>query len=54
MLQDGEAEVMITGGAEAPITNLSFAGFCAARALILEMKSLKKPPLPLIEKEMGL
>jgi 3-oxoacyl-[acyl-carrier-protein] synthase II len=29
----GEAEAMICGGAEAPITPLSLAGFCALRAL---------------------
>ncbi|MCX6135927.1 MAG: beta-ketoacyl-ACP synthase II [Ignavibacteriales bacterium] len=29
----GEAEVMIVGGTEAPITELGIAGFCAARAL---------------------
>ena len=33
IIQRGEAEVMLTGGSEAPITQLSFAGFCAARAL---------------------
>lgn len=29
----GEADAMIVGGAEAPITELGIAGFCAARAL---------------------
>ncbi len=33
ILQRGEAEVMITGGAEASITPLSIAGFCTAKAL---------------------
>lgn len=33
ILQRGEAEVMIAGGAEAPITSIAFAGFCAARAM---------------------
>ncbi|HAA34808.1 MAG TPA: beta-ketoacyl-[acyl-carrier-protein] synthase II, partial [Firmicutes bacterium] len=33
ILQRGEADVMIAGGAEAPITHIAFAGFCAARAL---------------------
>ncbi|MDO8885357.1 beta-ketoacyl-ACP synthase II [Candidatus Oleimmundimicrobium sp.] len=32
-IRRGAAEVCITGGAEAPITPLSVAGFCAARAL---------------------
>jgi 3-oxoacyl-[acyl-carrier-protein] synthase II len=33
IIQRGEADVMITGGTEAAITQLSMAGFCAARAL---------------------
>jgi len=33
ILQRGEADVMITGGAEASITPLSVAGFCTAKAL---------------------
>lgn len=33
IIQRGEADIMITGGAEAAITPLSMAGFCAARAV---------------------
>ncbi|MCM3586143.1 beta-ketoacyl-ACP synthase II [Mesobacillus maritimus] len=33
VIQRGDAEVMISGGAEAPITKMSFAGFCANTAL---------------------
>lgn len=33
VLQRGEADVMITGGMEAPITPLSISGFCAMRAM---------------------
>jgi len=33
LLQWGHAEVMITGGAEAPITPLGMAGFCAMKAM---------------------
>lgn len=33
IIQRGEADVMVTGGAEATITSSSMAGFCQARAL---------------------
>lgn len=33
MIQHGSADIMISGGTEAPITPLSIAGFCAMRAL---------------------
>jgi len=33
VIQRGDADVMISGGAEAPITKMSFAGFCANTAL---------------------
>eukprot|EP00908_Phaeocystis_cordata_P026465 Transcript_8947.p1 GENE.Transcript_8947~~Transcript_8947.p1 ORF type:complete len:448 (-),score=222.03 Transcript_8947:1056-2399(-) len=32
-LQNGEADVMLTGGSEAAVTPLSFAGFCAMKAM---------------------
>ena len=33
VIQRGDADVMITGGAEASITPLSFAGFCSMKAM---------------------
>lgn len=33
VIERGDADVMITGGCEAPITNMSMAGFSAAKAL---------------------
>ncbi|WP_433748904.1 beta-ketoacyl-ACP synthase II [Falsibacillus pallidus] len=33
VIQRGDADVMVTGGAEAPITQMSIAGFCANTAL---------------------
>ncbi|MCH1625883.1 beta-ketoacyl-ACP synthase II [Fredinandcohnia quinoae] len=33
VIQRGDADVMITGGTEAPLTTMSFAGFCANKAL---------------------
>lgn len=35
VIQRGDADVMITGGTEAPITELAIAGFCASTALSL-------------------
>lgn len=32
-VQRGDADYMIAGGTEAPITNMAFAGFCSAKAL---------------------
>ncbi|MCT2535644.1 beta-ketoacyl-ACP synthase II [Aquibacillus koreensis] len=33
VIQRGDADIMITGGAEAPLTNMAFAGFSSAKAL---------------------
>jgi 3-oxoacyl-[acyl-carrier-protein] synthase II len=33
IIQRGSADIMITGGTEASITQIGFAGFCAARAM---------------------
>ncbi|WP_096189403.1 beta-ketoacyl-ACP synthase II [Evansella halocellulosilytica] len=33
VIQRGDADIMITGGAEAPITEMAFAGFSSARAM---------------------
>lgn len=33
IIRNGEADVIITGGSEAPITPLSFAGFCSLKAM---------------------
>jgi 3-oxoacyl-[acyl-carrier-protein] synthase II len=33
IIQRGDAEIVVTGGAEAAITEMAFAGFCSARAL---------------------
>ncbi|WP_239256024.1 beta-ketoacyl-ACP synthase II [Listeria ilorinensis] len=35
VIERGDADVMITGGTEAPITRMSIAGFCANKALSL-------------------
>lgn len=33
VIQRGDADVMVTGGTEAPLTNMAFAGFTSAKAL---------------------
>jgi beta-ketoacyl-acyl-carrier-protein synthase II len=33
IIQRGEADVMVTGGSEAPITPVAFAGFCSMKAM---------------------
>lgn len=40
-IERGDADIMITGGAEAPLTEMSFAGFCSARALSTNSDPLK-------------
>jgi 3-oxoacyl-[acyl-carrier-protein] synthase II len=46
IIQRGEAEVMITGGSEAPITPASLAGFCSARALSTRNEEPQKASRP--------
>lgn len=45
VIQRGEADVMITGGTEAPIVNMALAGFCASTALSLnpDPKTASRP-----------
>lgn len=42
----GDADIMITGGSEAPITPLAVAGFCAMRALSLRNDEPQKASRP--------
>ena len=45
VIERGEADVMLSGGAEAPITNMSVAGFCSNTALTLntDIKTASRP-----------
>ena len=45
VIERGDADVMISGGAEAPITNMSVAGFCSNTALTLnqDIKTASRP-----------
>ena len=44
VVQRGDADVMISGGAEAPITKMAVAGFCANTALIHKSGSRNGEP----------
>lgn len=46
LLQRGDAEVVITGGTEAPITQLAFAGFCAMKAMSTRNEEPEKASRP--------
>ncbi|MBE0447980.1 MAG: beta-ketoacyl-ACP synthase II [Actinobacteria bacterium] len=46
MIKRGAADVMITGGSEAPITPLGVASFCAARALSTRNKEPERASRP--------
>ena len=46
IVQRGEADVMITGGSEAAITPLSFAGFCSAKAMSIRNDEPKRASRP--------
>lgn len=43
-MQNGDADVMICGGAEAAITPLSFGGFCAMKAMNSKVRNLPISP----------
>ncbi len=53
IIQRGEAEVMITGGAEAAITPLGVAGFCAMKALSTRNDEPEKASRPFDKKRDG-
>jgi len=53
ILQRGEADVMIAGGAEAPVTSIAFAGFCAARAMSTRNDEPEKASRPFDSKRDG-
>lgn len=46
LIQLGEADMIITGGAEASITTMSFAGFCSSRALSTRNDNPEKASRP--------
>ncbi len=46
VIQRGEADVVISGGSEAPITEMAYAGFCSARALSTRNDAPEKASRP--------
>lgn len=46
IIQRGQADVMITGGAEATISPMAFAGFCSAKALSTRNEEPEKASRP--------
>ncbi|MFH1782287.1 MAG: beta-ketoacyl-ACP synthase II [Candidatus Omnitrophota bacterium] len=46
LIRKGEVDLMVTGGAEAPITPFSMAAFCAARVLSVENDEPEKASRP--------
>lgn len=53
LLQRGQADVAITGGAEAPITPLAIAGFCAMKAMTTRNEEPEKASRPFDKKRDG-
>jgi len=45
-IQNGEADIIITGGAEAPITPTAFAGFCSMKAMSTHNDNPKEASRP--------
>jgi len=53
MLQRGQADVVVAGGAEAPITPLSIAGFCSMKAMTTCNEEPEKASRPFDKKRDG-
>ena len=53
IIQHGEADVVFCGGTEAPITNLAFAGFCAAKTMSTEKENPEQACRPFDKRRSG-
>jgi 3-oxoacyl-[acyl-carrier-protein] synthase II len=53
IIQRGEADVVLCGGTEAPITNLAFSGFCAMKAMSTEKENLTQACRPFDKRRTG-
>ena len=53
IIQQGNAEVVITGGTEAPITPMAFAGFCSMKAMSCQNEQPQRASRPFDQKRDG-
>lgn len=53
IIQRGEADVVLCGGTEAPITRLAFAGFCAAKTMSTEKENPEQACRPFDKRRSG-
>jgi len=53
IIQHGEADVVLCGGTEAPITDLAFAGFCAMKAMSTEKENPEQACRPFDKRRSG-
>ncbi|MDP4125672.1 MAG: beta-ketoacyl-ACP synthase II [Bacillota bacterium] len=53
IIQRGEADVVLCGGTEAPLTNLAFAGFCSMKAMSTEKENPEQACRPFDKRRSG-
>jgi 3-oxoacyl-[acyl-carrier-protein] synthase II len=53
IIQRGEADVVLSGGTEAPLTKLAFAGFCAAKTMSTEKENPEQASRPFDKRRSG-
>ncbi|MDR3587361.1 MAG: beta-ketoacyl-ACP synthase II [Desulfosporosinus sp.] len=53
IIQRGEADIVLCGGTEAPITHLAFAGFCAMKAMSTEKENPEQACRPFDKRRSG-
>lgn len=53
LIERGDADVVICGGTEAPLTSLAFAGFCSMKAMSTEKENAKEACRPFDSRRSG-
>jgi len=53
LIQSGETDLVISGGTEAPLTELAFAGFCAIKAMSTEKEEYSQACRPFDKRRSG-